>query len=397
MIYKRVLLKLSGEALLGERSYGIDPKRIAQYAKEIKSVTELGLEVAVVIGGGNIFRGVSAASNGIDRVQGDYMGMLATVINGMALQSALEEENVQTRLQTAIKIEAVAEPYIKRKAVRHLEKKRVVIFGGGTGNPFFTTDSAAVLRAIEISADVILKGTRVDGVYDSDPEKNDNAIQYDTISFSDVLKKNLKIMDSTAFTLSQKKNWNIYKKLILEELEFIIEACEESMTNAIKHLERELLNIRAGKANPTMLSSVKLEYYGSTTPLSQIANINTPDAQTLSVQPWEKDKLQDIEKAIQIANLGFNPMNNGESIIINIPPLTEERRKELVKIAKSEIEDAKISIRNSRKDANNEIKKIEISTDQKAISEEEIQTLTDNYISKIDQIFSSKEKEILSI
>jgi len=206
MIYKRVLLKLSGEAFLGDRSYGIDPKRIAQYAKEIKSVTELGLEVAVVIGGGNIFRGVSAASNGIDRVQGDYMGMLATVINGMALQSALEEENVQTRLQTAIKIEAVAEPYIKRKAVRHLEKKRVVIFGGGTGNPFFTTDSAAVLRAIEINADVILKGTRVDGVYDSDPEKNENAIQYDTISFNDVIKKNLKIMDSTAFTLSQENN-----------------------------------------------------------------------------------------------------------------------------------------------------------------------------------------------
>ena len=183
----------------------------------------------------------------------------------------------------------------------------------------------------------------------------------------------------------------------MEELEFIIEACEESMTNAVKHLERELLNIRAGKANPTMLSSVKLDYYGSTTPLSQLANINTPDAQTLSVQPWEKDKLQDIEKAIQIANLGFNPMNNGESIIISIPPLTEERRKELVKIAKSEIEDAKISIRNSRKDANNEIKKIEISTDQKAISEKEIQTLTNNFISKIDEVFSSKEKEILSI
>ena len=206
MIYKRVLLKLSGEALLGERSYGIDPKRIAQYAKEIKTVTELGLEVAVVIGGGNIFRGVSAASNGIDRVQGDYMGMLATVINGMALQSALEEENVQTRLQTAIKIEAVAEPYIKRKAVRHLEKKRVVIFGGGTGNPFFTTDSAAVLRAIEISADVILNGTSVNGVYDSDPEKNKNAIKFDAISFQDVINKNLKIMDSTAFTLSQENN-----------------------------------------------------------------------------------------------------------------------------------------------------------------------------------------------
>jgi len=206
MVYKRILLKLSGEALLGDRTYGIYPKRIAQYAKDIKSVLDLGVEVAIVIGGGNIFRGVSAASNGIDRVQGDYMGMLATVINGMALQSSLEEEKIQTRLQTAIKIEAVAEPYIKRKAVRHLEKKRVVIFGGGTGNPFFTTDSAAVLRAIEVSADVILKGTRVDGVYDSDPEKNEKAVKFDFISFSDVIGKNLKVMDSTAFTLSQENN-----------------------------------------------------------------------------------------------------------------------------------------------------------------------------------------------
>ena len=202
MIYKRILLKLSGEALLGERQYGIDPVRISQYAQEIKKATNLGVEIAVVIGGGNIFRGVSAASNGMDRVQADYMGMLATVINGLALQSALEEENVPTRLQTAIKIEAVAEAYIKRKAVRHLEKKRVVIFGAGTGNPFFTTDSAAVLRAIEVNADVILKGTRVDGIYDSDPEKNKNATQYDSISFESVLRKNLKVMDSTAFTLS---------------------------------------------------------------------------------------------------------------------------------------------------------------------------------------------------
>ena len=206
MLYKRILLKLSGEALLGERQYGIDPVRIAQYAKEIKSVVNQGLELAVVIGGGNIFRGVSAASNGMDRVQADYMGMLATVINGLALQSALEECDVQTRLQTAIKIEAVSEPYIKRKAVRHLEKKRVVIFGGGTGNPFFTTDSAAVLRAIEINADVILKGTRVDGIYDSDPEKNENAIKFDSISFQKILDKNLKIMDSTAFTLSKENN-----------------------------------------------------------------------------------------------------------------------------------------------------------------------------------------------
>ena len=206
MSYKRILLKLSGEALLGERQYGIDPNRIFQYAKEIQSITELGIEVAIVIGGGNIFRGVSAASNGMDRVQADYMGMLATVINGLALQSSLEENNIQTRLQTAIKIEAVAEAYIKRKAVRHLEKGRVVIFVGGTGNPFFTTDSAAVLRAIEINADVIIKGTRVDGIYDSDPEKNLEATKFDSISFQNVLDKNLKIMDSTAFTLSKENN-----------------------------------------------------------------------------------------------------------------------------------------------------------------------------------------------
>lgn len=206
MAYKRILLKISGEALMGERNYGIDPKRLAEYAEDIKEIVNLGIEVAIVIGGGNIFRGVAGASNGMDRVQADYMGMLATVINGLALQSALEDTDVQTRLQTAIKIEAIAEPYIRRKAVRHLEKGRVVIFGAGTGNPFFTTDSAAVLRGIEINAEVILKGTRVDGIYDSDPEKNKNAVKFDRISFADVLKKGLKVMDSTAFTLSQENN-----------------------------------------------------------------------------------------------------------------------------------------------------------------------------------------------
>ncbi|NQY28704.1 MAG: UMP kinase [Flavobacteriaceae bacterium] len=206
MYYKRILLKLSGEALMGERQYGIDPKRLAEYAQEIKELVDKGVEVAIVIGGGNIFRGVAGASNGIDRVQGDYMGMLATVINGLALQSALEDADVQTRLQTAIKIEAIAEPYIKRKATRHLEKGRVVIFGSGTGNPYFTTDSAAVLRAIEIGADVILKGTRVDGIYSEDPEKNPDAVKFDLITFKDVIKKGLKVMDMTAFTLSQENN-----------------------------------------------------------------------------------------------------------------------------------------------------------------------------------------------
>lgn len=203
MHYKRILLKLSGEALMGDRQYGIDPKRLAEYAQEIKEVVHKGIEVAIVIGGGNIFRGVAGASNGMDRVQADYMGMLATAINGLALQSALEDAEVQTRLLTAIKMEQVAEPFIKRRAVRHLEKGRVVIFGGGTGNPYFTTDTAAVLRAIEVNAEVILKGTRVDGVYTSDPEKNVNATKFKNISFKDVMTKGLKVMDMTAFTLSE--------------------------------------------------------------------------------------------------------------------------------------------------------------------------------------------------
>jgi uridylate kinase len=203
MPYKRILLKLSGEALMGDKQYGIDPARLSTYAEEIKEVVDKGIEVAIVIGGGNIFRGLAGASNGMDRVQGDHMGMLATVINGLALQSALEDKGVQTRLQSAIKINEVAEPFIRRRAMRHLEKGRVVIFGGGTGNPYFTTDSAAVLRAIEIEADVILKGTRVDGIYTSDPEKDKNATKFDTISFNDVLRKGLKVMDTTAFTLSQ--------------------------------------------------------------------------------------------------------------------------------------------------------------------------------------------------
>ena len=206
MMYNRILLKLSGEALMGTKGYGIDSNRINNYALEIKNLHKNKIQIAIVIGGGNIFRGVSGSSEGVDRVQADYMGMLATIINGLALQSALENIKVPTRLQTAINIEAIAEPYIKRRAVRHLEKNRVVIFSAGTGNPFFTTDSAAVLRAIEINADVILKGTRVDGIYTEDPELNDKAIKLDSLSFEEALRLNLKIMDTTAFTLSKENN-----------------------------------------------------------------------------------------------------------------------------------------------------------------------------------------------
>ncbi|MCB0820684.1 MAG: UMP kinase [Bacteroidetes bacterium] len=201
MKYNRILLKLSGEALMGEKQFGIDHDRLSAYASQIRDIANAGVQVAVVIGGGNIFRGIQAAEGGMDRVQGDYMGMLATVINSMALQSALESAGVQTRLQSAIKMEQICEPFIRRRAVRHLEKGRVVIFGAGTGNPYFTTDTAATLRAIEIEADVILKGTRVDGIYTADPEKDPTATKYETITFSEVYRLGLNVMDMTAFTL----------------------------------------------------------------------------------------------------------------------------------------------------------------------------------------------------
>jgi uridylate kinase len=204
MKYQRVLLKLSGEALLGDQPYGIDPSILERYAEEIRSVTDMGVQVAIVIGGGNIFRGVQGVQGGIvDRAQGDYMGMLATVINAMALQGALERNGMKTRLLSAIKMEQICEPFIRRRAIRHLEKGRVVIFGAGTGNPFFTTDTAASLRAVEIEADVVLKGTRVDGIYTADPEKEPSAARFDTISFSEVYEQGLSVMDLTAITLCQ--------------------------------------------------------------------------------------------------------------------------------------------------------------------------------------------------
>ncbi|MBM3454494.1 MAG: UMP kinase [Bacteroidetes bacterium] len=206
MKYNRILLKLSGESLMGSRQFGIDNQRLTQYADQIKEVYNMGVEVAIVIGGGNIFRGVQAEQGGMDRTHGDYMGMLATMINSMALQAALESAGINTRLLSAIEMKEIAEPFIRRRAVRHLEKRRVVIFGAGTGNPFFTTDSAASLRAIEINADVILKGTRVDGIYSADPEKDKSATKYSTITFDEAYAKGLNVMDLTAFTLCKENN-----------------------------------------------------------------------------------------------------------------------------------------------------------------------------------------------
>jgi uridylate kinase len=223
MKYKRILLKLSGESLMGDKNYGIAPEMLMHYAQEIKTIYDMGVQIAIVIGGGNIFRGLTAGDSGIERVQGDYMGMMATIINSMALQGTLESIGVMTRVLTAIEVKQVAEPYIRRRAMRHLEKNRVIILAGGTGNPFFTTDSAAALRANEIGADVIFKGTRVDGIYTADPEKDPTATKYDTISFDEAISKQLNVMDMTAFTLCRENNlpiivFDINKKQNLSKL-----------------------------------------------------------------------------------------------------------------------------------------------------------------------------------
>jgi uridylate kinase len=234
MKFKRILLKLSGEALMGDKNYGIDPNRLNQYASDIKEAKELGVEIALVIGGGNIFRGVQAADNGIDKVQGDYMGMLATMINGIALQSAIENQGVYTRLMSAVQMDQIAEPYIRRRAVRHLEKGRIVIFGAGTGNPYFTTDTAAALRATEIGADLVIKGTNVDGIYTADPKKDPNASKIDQLTFKEVYENRYSVMDLTAFTLceeNKKPIWvfdmnvpgNLKKLLMGEKIGTIVE------------------------------------------------------------------------------------------------------------------------------------------------------------------------------
>jgi len=426
MLFKRILLKLSGESLAEEKKLGISKPKIDHYVSEIKSLVSKNIQLSIVIGGGNIFRGLDAKKQNLDSTQGDYMGMLATVINGLALQSALEKENIKTRVLSAIEMNKVAEPYIRRKAVRHLEKGRVVIFVAGTGNPYFTTDTAATLRALEIDANIIIKATRVDGVYTSDPEVDKEAIKIDEISYDEVYDKKLQIMDMTAFTLCRENKLPIvvlninqsgnllklvegqqigtiikwYFYIMNEEINFVFDLTNEKMNDSISHLELELIKIRAGRANPGMLDGVMVDYYGSKTPLAQIGNINTPDARTIVVQPWEKDLINEVKNAINTSNIGFHAQDNGEAIIINVPVLTEERRLELVKKVKGEAEKSRVSIRNVRKDGNDELKKLAkngISEDLIKEAENQIQKFTDNFIEKVNKLASIKESELMKV
>ena len=388
MKYKRVLLKLSGEALAGEDNFGINAKTVADIARQIKEAKELGVEIAIVCGGGNIWRGVTGAQMGMERSSADYMGMLATVMNGLAVQNALEQLGIQTRLLSAIEMRQVAEPYIRRRAVRHLEKGRIVIFGAGTGSPYFTTDTTAALRAAEINADVILMAKNgVDGVYSADPKLDANAVKFDEISYADVLTKDLKVMDQTAITLCKDNNIDLCV-FNMQEDGNIAKACDGQKIGT---------TISGGRATPAMLDRVMVNYYGSPTPINQMAGVSVVEGRQLVIKPYDKSALKDIEHGIYEADLGLTPQNDGEIIRITVPALTEERRKEFAKNVWKFAEHAKVAVRNIRRDANDEIKKCDGSEDEIKDGQNRVQKLTDKFVKEIDEIGKAKEKDIMTV
>ena len=423
-VYKRILLKVSGEVLAGEKGHGIDNDMTMSVCRVIKECCELGVQVGVVVGGGNFWRGRS--SENMDRTRADHIGMLATVMNSLALGDALSQLGVDARVQTSLQIPQICETYNKDAAVRHLEKGRVVIFGGGTGCPFFSTDTTAALRAAEIGAEVYFKATNVDGVYDKDPNKFADAVKYDELTHTEVLAKGLKVMDSTASSLCRENGIailvfnlnnpeNVLKAVKGEKIGTIVKEyykgeiimktvysyADEKMTKTINALKSEYASIRAGRASAAVLDKIRVDYYGTPTPVNQLAAISVAEARILTIQPWDKSCLSTIEKAIQTSDLGINPQNDGSVIRLTFPPLTEDRRKEIVKTIRATSEDSKVAIRSIRRDCMDKLKKMEkaseITEDDLKEGEKQIQDKTDKYIKDIDAIASDKEKEIMEI
>jgi len=374
--YKRVLLKLSGEVFGGSKGVGVDPDVVHGVAEQIAEVVRSGTQVAIVVGGGNYFRGAELQERGMDRARADYMGMLGTVMNCLALQDFLEKEGIETRVQTAIAMGQVAEPYIPRRSIRHLEKGRVVIFGAGAGMPFFTTDTVAAQRALEIGVDALLLAkSGVDGVYSADPRKDKDAKRYDVITYDEVLSKSLAVADAAAFSL-----------------------CRE---NKLPIVVFNLLENGTGRAHPSMFAKIMVEYYGTLTPLSQLATIQVPEARTAMITPFDKGAITSIEKSIRESDLGVNPGGDGTVIRVNFPQLTEERRKEFIKVAKTKAEDSKISIRSIRRAAKEAMEKLEkdgqIGKDDLSRGEKELEKVTSDHVAKIDEMLKHKEAELLEV
>ena len=421
---RRVLLKLSGEALMGGHEYGIDPAVVREIAGQLAAAVADNIETAVVVGGGNIFRGLAASARGMDRATADYMGMLATVMNGLALQDALEQAGCPTRVMSAIAMNEICEPYIRRRAVRHLEKGRAVIMVAGTGNPYFTTDTAATLRAVEVHAQVILKATRVDGVYDADPETNPDAQRYSQIDYTELLSNRLQALDATAVSLAMDNEMpivvfdmtvpgNIARALRGEPIGTLISgdakamthealtAIEPKMQRAIEAMERDFAGIRTGRASTALVERIVVDYYGAQTPLNQLAGISTPDAHLIVIQPWDRSALSAIEKAITRSDIGLMPNVDGTVVRLNVPALTEERRREMVKQVHRRTEEARVEVRNHRREAADVLKRAlrdgDLSEDEERRELEALQKLTDRHVEAIDARADRKEAEILEV
>ena len=389
----------------------------------------LGVQVGIVVGGGNIFRGLAAAASGMDRATGDYIGMLATVMNGLALQDALERAGVPTRVMSAIAMNEVAEPYIRRRAVRHLEKGRVALFVAGTGNPYFTTDTAAALRAVEIGAEVLLKATKVDGVYDADPATHPDARRYAELEYADLLRDQLKVLDAAAVSLCMENDLPIVV-FDLNQPDNItrvaageagrdpdlrrrgrprrspmssetISSADHKMSRAVEAMERDFQAFRTGRASTSLVERLMIDYYGTQTPLNQLAGISVPEAHQIVIQPWDRGVLGAIEKAIQKSDIGLMPNVDGTVVRLNIPPLTEDRRKDLVKSVHRRMEEAKVEIRNLRRDAADDLKKEErdgtVGTDESHRLLEQLQKTTDRWIGEVDRVGSAKEQEVMEV
>ena len=419
------MLKLSGE-VFGGGQVGLDPDVVRVIAEQIAEAVKEGVQVAVVMGGGNFFRGSELQQHGMDRARADYMGMLGIVMNCLALQDFLEKAGIDTRVQTAITMGQIAEPYIPRRAIRHLEKGRVVIFGAGAGMPFFTSDTVSAQRALEIKCDVVLMSKNgVDGVYSADPRTDPDAVKLDRVTYAEALQKGLRVVDAAAFSLcmdnklpmivfGMQGEGNIARAVRGEKIGTLVTAddgvlmiddtlleAEDKMEKALEVAREDFSTIRTGRANAAMFNKLTVEYYGAPTPLQQLASFQTPEARTILVIPFDKSAMGAIERTLRDSNLGINPNNDGQVIRVNLPMLTEERRREYIKLARHKGEEAKISIRNIRRKAKEEFDRLvkdgEVGEDEGTRAEKELEALTKRHVDVVDDLLKHKEAELLDV
>jgi ribosome recycling factor len=422
--YRRILLKLSGEALLGDRTYGVDPAFAQFIARQVAEVHKLGVEVGIVVGGGNIFRGLAGAASGMDRTTADQIGMMATIMNGLALQDAIEHVGVPTRVMSAISINQIAEPYIRRRAVRHLEKRRLVIFVAGIGQPYVTTDTAAALRAVEIDAEVLLKARvrrrpaddtrspalRRTRVRRSAPRPAQGHGCRGRVVVHGERSPDRRVRPEQAGQHHPRRPrgacWHAYlgegrrREPDVTSAE-ILSNIERKMARAVEAMERDLGGLRTGRASTSLVERILVDYYGTQTPLNQVAGLSVPEPHQIVIQPWDRSVLGAIEKAITKSDLGIVPNVDGTVVRLNIPALTEDRRHDLVRMLHKRMEEARIEIRNLRREAADELKKEEkagnVGADEARREQENLQRVTDRHVADVDRLGAHKEQEVLEV